>query len=403
MKVKDGDKLANNNDEKIEPDIQADDDTQCFSIDSAITLLGSKTKEAVSELAELDSILTKISKTSDLTGQQLKELGDSAFETASKYGRTASDYLTAVQEMYRAGFENAEEIAELSMLAQAAGGLESDSANDYLMETNAAYDFKGSVEELNKVLDSQTYIASNTAISMQDMADATSEAASIASQCGVEIDELSALIAVAASKTKESGSEVGAALKNIFTALQDTTNKPVVEAFDSVGISMTKIVDGSEQLKTPIELLKELSVAFHELPEGDTKRARILTDIGEITNDDTFSAILSDWDSYESMLDLYSQGMGSAATEAEKSANDIQGSLNRLHNTWTDTVENVANSDAIITIVNAFNSLLSVVNKATDALGSIATIGLGAGLFAGIKNVGKQLQMQEFRFINCFE
>ncbi len=403
MKVKDGDKLANNNDEKIEPDIQADDDTQCFSIDSAITLLGSKTKEAVSELAELDSILTKISKTSDLTGQQLKELGDSAFETASKYGRTASDYLTAVQEMYRAGFENAEEIAELSMLAQAAGGLESDSANDYLMETNAAYDFKGSVEELNKVLDSQTYIASNTAISMQDMADATSEAASIASQCGVEIDELSALIAVAASKTKESGSEVGAAIKNIFTALQDTTNKPVVEAFDSVGISMTKIVDGSEQLKTPIELLKELSAAFHELPEGDTKRARILTDIGEITNDDTFSAILSDWDSYESMLDLYSQGMGSAATEAEKSANDIQGSLNRLHNTWTDTVENVAKSDAIITIVNAFNSLLSVVNKATDALGSIATIGLGAGLFAGIKNVGKQLQMQEFRFINCFE
>ncbi len=362
--------------------------TQWLSVSSAIMLLISKTKDAVSELVELDSILTEISKTSDLTEQQLRNLGDSAFETASKYGRTASNYLIGVQEMYRAGFDNAEEMAELSILAQAAGDMESNSANDYLMATNAAYDFKGSVEELNKVLDSQNYITNNAAVSMQDMADATSEAASIAAQYGVEIDELSALIAVAASKTRESGSEVGTALKSIFVTLQDTTSKPVVDAFDSVGISMTKIVDGSERLKTPIELLKELAVAFNELPEGDTKRANILTDIGKKYHANTLSAILSDWNSFESMLDLYSQGMGSAAKEAEKSANNIQGSLNRLHNTWTDTVENVANSDAIKTIVNAFNGLLSVVNKATDALGSFGTIGLGAGIFAGIKNVG---------------
>ncbi len=360
--------------------------TQWLSVSSAIMLLISKTKDAVSELVELDSILTEISKTSDLTEQQLRNLGDSAFETASKYGRTASDYLIGVQEMYRAGFDNAEEMAELSILAQAAGDMESNSANDYLMATNAAYDFKGSVEELNKVLDSQNYITNNAAVSMQDMADATSEAASIAAQYGVEIDELSALIAVAASKTRESGSEVGTALKSIFVTLQDTTSKPVVDAFDSVGISMTKIVDGSERLKTPIELLKELAVAFNELPEGDTKRANILTDIGKKYHANTLSAILSDWNSFESMLDLYSQGMGSAAKEAEKSANNIQGSLNRLHNTWTDTVENVANSDAILTIVNAFNSFLSVVNKATDALGSFGTIGLGVGITAFVKN-----------------
>ncbi len=357
--------------------------------DKSIMLLVSKTKEAVSELIELDSILTQISKTSDLTEQQLKKLGDSAFETASKYGKTVGDYLTGVQEMYRAGFDNAEEMAELSMLTQAAGNMKSNSANDYLMATNAAYDFKGSVEELNNVLDSQSYITSNTAVNMQDMAAATSEAASVAAQYGVKIDELSALIAVAASKTNESGSEVGTALKNIFVTLQDTTNKPVVDAFESVGISMTKIVDGSEQLKTPIELLKELSAAFNKSPEEDTKRANILTGIGEKSHANTLSAILSDWDSYESMLDLYSQGMGSAATEAEESANNIQGSLNRLHNTWIDTVENAASSDAILTIVNAFNGLLSVINNATDDLGSFGTIGLGAGILAGIKNVGK--------------
>jgi TP901 family phage tail tape measure protein len=375
--------------------------TQWLSVSSAVMLGVSKTKEAISELIELDSILTEISKTSDLTNQQLRELGNTAFDSASKYGRSAADYLTGVQEMYRAGFKNAEEMAELSLLAQAAGDMESNSANDYLMATNAAYNYKGSVEELNKVLDSQNYITNNAAVSMQDMADATSEAASIAAQYGVEIDELSALIAVATSKTRESGSEVGTALKSIFVTLQDTTSKPVVEAFDAVGISMTKIVNGSEQLKTPIELLKELSVAFNELPEGDTKRANILTDIGKKYHANTLSAILSDWESYESMLELYSQGIGSAANEAEKSANNIEGSLNRLSNTWTDTIENILNSDAILTVVKALNGLLSVINNVTDKLGSLGTIGLGAGLFAGVKNSGVRKCVLFICF--CFE
>jgi len=371
--------------------------TQWLSISSGIMFLVSKTKNAVSELVGLDSILTEISKTSNLTNEQLQKLGDSAFEKASKYGRTASDYLTGVQEMYRAGFENAEEMAELSILAQSAGDMESNSANDYLMATNAAYGFKGSVEELNKVLDSQNFITNNAAVSMQDMADATSEAASIASEYGVGIDELSALIAVVTSKTRESGSEVGNALKSIFVTLQDTTSKPVVEAFDSVGISMTKIVDGAERLKTPIELLKELSVAFNELPEGDTKRANILTDIGKKYHANTLSSILDDWSEFENMLNLYSQGAGSAAKEAEKSANNIQGSLNKLHNSWTDTIENIANSDAILTIINAFNSLLFVINKVTGAFGSLGTIGLGAGIFAGVKNIGKYVRVYGFQ------
>lgn len=362
---------------------------QWLSAGSAVMLGVSKTKEAISELIELDSILTEISKTSDLTNQELKELGNTAFDSASKYGRSAAGYLTGVQKMYRAGFKNAEEMAGLSLLAQAAGNMEANSANNYLMATNAAYNYKGSVEELNRVLDSQNYITNNAAVSMQDMADATSASASTASQYGVKIDELSALIAVAASKTRESGPEVGTALKSIFVALQDTTSSPVIDAFESVGISMTKIVDGSERLKTPVELLKELSAAFNELPEGDTERANILTVIGEKDHANTLSAILSDWESYESMLDLYSQGMGSAAEEAEKNTNNIEGSLNRLSNTWTDTIQNVISSNAILAIVKSLNGLLSVINKVTDKLGSLGTIGLGAGLFAGVKNTGK--------------
>lgn len=365
--------------------------SQWLSVSSAVMLGVQKTKEAVRELKELDNILTEISKTSDLTTSQLKKLGDTAFETASQYGKKASDYLTGVQEMYRAGFDNAEEMAKLSLLAQSAGDMDATSANNYLMATNAAYKYKGSVEELNKVLDGQNYITNNAAISMKDISDATSETASVAAQYGVQINELSALIATATANTRESGSEVGTALKAIMINLQDTTSKPVTETFNSLGISMTKVVDGAERLKTPIELIYELAEAYNSLPEGDVMRANILNEIGQKRHANTLASILSDMKGFEDMLDLYSNSSasGSALREAEKSANNLQGSLNKLSNTWTNTVENIANSDGLKTAVNTFNWLLTGVNKLTDALGSLGSIGLGAGIFAGFKNFGR--------------
>lgn len=343
--------------------------SQWISVSSVIMAGVYKFKEAVSELKELDTILTEISKTSDLTNNQIKELGANSFQTASKYGKTASDYLTGVQEMYRAGFDNAEQMSELSVLAQSAGDMDTDAANDYLIATNAAYDYKGSVEELNKVLDSQNYITNNAAVSMKDMADATSIAASIASQYGVKVDELSSLIAVAVSKTRESGSEIGTALKALFINLQNTTSNPIKNAFDSVGISMTKMVGDSEQLKTPIELLKELSTVFNSLPEGDKKRANILTAIGGKHHANVLSSILSDPEAYTSMMDLYNSDSSndSAQHEAEKSANNWEGTLNKVSNSWTELVSKFAESDSIITVLNLVNDL-------TKALGGLADV-----------------------------
>ena len=373
--------------------------SQWISISSAVMLGVGKFKDAISELKELDDILTEISKTSNLTSSQLKELGNSAFDSASEYGKSASDYLTGVQEMYRAGFENASEMSELSILAQSAGDMTAEMSNDYLIATSAAYDLKGNVKDLNDVLDGQNYITNNAAVSMSDMASATSEAASIASQYGVKINELSSLIAVATAKTRESGSETGNALKSLFINLQDTTSDPIRKAFEAVGISMTKMVNGAEKLKTPIELLKELSKAFNELPEGDTRRANILSDIGGKWHANTLSAILSDWSSFEKMESLYSQGSGSALQEAEKSANNLSGSLEKLSNDWTSFVQNIVNSDGLKTGVNLLDGLLKGVTSLSgglNSLGSFGTMGTLVGLVQSITGHGENLLRPSF-------
>lgn len=359
-----------------------------LTINTLFMTMAAKSKDAITELKEIDNILTEIGKTSNMTSLELEKLGNASFKTAGKYGREASDYLTGVREMSRAGFTNTDEMAELSILAQSAGSLQRETADGYLIATNAAYDLKGNIEKLNAVLDSQYYITNHSAINMEDMAQATFEAASIASQYGVQIDELSALAAAVISKTRESGFEVGNALKNIFINLQDTANEPISEVFDALDISMTKFSNNTEVLKSPIELLKELSEAFVKLPENSALKSDILANIGSGSHTGTLAAILSDFDSYYEMLDLYGKGSGSAMDAAMKSANGLSGSLSRLGNTWTSIVNNVVDSDTLIRAANGFNSVLNVVESLTSALGSLGTIGLGAGLLTGIKNVG---------------
>lgn len=116
--------------------------------------------DSVGELKNVDSILTEISKTSDMTSSQLEQLGNDSFDYASKYGRTVSDYLTGVQEMSRSGFygDQAKELADLSVLAQSAGDMTAETANSYLLATNAAYGYNGSVDKLNAALDGQNMI-----------------------------------------------------------------------------------------------------------------------------------------------------------------------------------------------------------------------------------------------------
>ena len=144
--------------------------------------------QSVVDLKEIDNILTEISKTSDLTSAQLKELGKNSFDAASVFGKTAQEYLTGIQEMSRSGFygKQAEDLAKVSIMAQAAGDMTSDVSNSYLLATNAAYGYKGSVEQLTAVLDGQNMISNRNSVSMGDLAEATTQAGSMAAQAGVQ-------------------------------------------------------------------------------------------------------------------------------------------------------------------------------------------------------------------------
>lgn len=377
--------------------------TQWLSVSSSVMLLISKTKDAISEIKELDNILTKISKTSDMTSQQLKQLGMDAYDAASKYGRTASDYLLGVQEMARSGFygEKGFAMAEQSLLAQSAGDMTADLANNYILATNAAYKLNGESDKLNAVLDGQNSITNRNSVAMADMATAMSEAGTVASSYRVSIEDLSSMIGTIESVTKLGGSEVGNAIKAILINLQNVTSDKIVDTLDAANASMTEFVNGAEKLRNPIDILRDLAKTFNQLDEDDPLRAEILTNIGQKYHAAKLGALLQNMEMFDKMLVDYSEGTGSALEESNKSAENLTGTLNKLHNSWTEFVNNIINSDGLKVGVNLINKLVEGATSLTSTFGSLGTIGLGAGLFAGVKNIGKNMRVHGFQII-CF-
>lgn len=385
---------------------------------ASITRLTMKVRQAVTEIKELDNILTEISKTSDRTERSLDKLGKTAFETASKYGRTASDYLKGVQEMSRAGFREqaSEQMAELSILAQSAGDMTADVANKYLIATDAAYQLKGNTQALNDVLDGQNLITNKNAVNLTELAEGTSIVASQAANAGISADQLTAALGTMIATTQQSGSEMANALKGILINLQQIkgyTDEETGETFDAeklskyekaceaMGVPLKEMKDGLLQLRNPMTVLEELANKYKELDSSSTLRANLLSAVGGKYRANALDSLLSHWDTYKKMLSEYNsdEAIGSAMEEANKSAENLTGRLNTLSNTFTDIVNNVVNSKFLTGTVNVLNDVLNFLNGIFKTLGGIQTIipAILSGLT--VKKLGEQLNTPSYALL----
>ena len=359
-----------------------------------ITAVISKIMTAAKELKEINTVLTEIGKiNTNLSASNLKEIGGDSFETASKYGKKAVEYLTNFKEVLNSGYENAGEIAELSTALQTACDITSELANQYIFTTDKAYELGGSVKELTETLDGASYLSSHNAIRMSELAEAMSIVGTQAASSQMDLSETTAAIAALLAVTQQDGSVIGNAFSSILMNLRQVTGEiedggnaideealiRYKEACEALGVSLTTISNGTVSLKEPMQILKELSEEYTRLDESDVKRRNLLDAAGGQDRADTLNALLENYSLYEEMLREYGEGTGALAAEAEKAANSWEGSLNRLSNTWTDTVGNIADSDIIISAINGFNELLDLINKTTDALGTSGALTIAGG------------------------
>ena len=119
------------------------------------------------------------------------------------------------------------------------------------------------------------------------------------------------------------------------------------------------------------------------------------------------AALLANWDKYKKILGDYQNAEGSAAQEAEKTAQSWEGSLNRLSNTWTDLIQNIVDSTSTTNIINFINGIVSGVDTLTEKLGGFKSfLSIVTGGFLTKNGLGKRnailykIKQNNRRFIN---
>ena len=103
-------------------------------------------------------------------------------------------------------------------------------------------------------------------------------------------------------------------------------------------------------------------------------------------------------------MDLMANSAGNADREMSVIMDSLDYKLNRLSETSTSVAQNLFKRDDMKTVVDGLTSVMNAIDKLTSKLGLFGSIGLGAGLFAGVKNIGKTCECMNFKSsVLCFE
>lgn len=150
------------------------------------------------------------------------------------------------------------------------------------------------------------------------------------------------------------------------------------KAAEALGVSLKEVRNGAVALRDPMVVLNELAIAYNKEADDSIKKANLISAIGGKYRGNQLSALLANWDTYKDILETYrsEDAIGSATEEAAKSANNWMGTLNQLKNAWTELVNEVVKSDAIIEILNLVKEGLLDVKKSgiLEYVGNLVTV-----------------------------
>ena len=88
-------------------------------------------------------------------------------------------------------------------------------------------------------------------------------------------------------------------------------------------------------------------------------------------------------------MDSMANSAGNAEAELSVAMDSIEYKLNKVKETGTGIAQNLFKREEMKWILDIISSIGSGIDFLTEKIGLLGTIGFGAGLFAGIKNIGK--------------
>ena len=329
---------------------------------NAIAAVTSAFKNASSTLKDVDKELAEIQKVTKMSSAELNKLGDSAYATASKYGASATSYLEHVAAFTRAGYrETAEGLAELALKTEIVGNTTSEVATKFLLSTDAAFKFHGSISQLSDVLDKASVIDSEYATELDRISEGFPIVASTAQMSNMSVEELIAALGTITAVTQESGTKAATALRAlILNVMKDTTTEVeegvtvTTDQIDSLYSALQKYApeaiaaaEATGKIIDPMEAIGSLAKAYQDGLLTESELVQLASDIGGKLRTNQLLALIQHWDMFESMMSDMGESAGSADEKVSIMMDTWDAKAKVLTNTWTEFIAHMADTSAI--------------------------------------------------------
>lgn len=339
-------------------------------------------KSALDTMKDVDTELANIQKVTGESAEAIQELGQRAYDAASQYGVSAKDFLSNAANFAKAGYDNYEQLAELAIETQLVGDVTDDMASKFLLAADAAYKFSGSTNKLHILLDEANEIENNYATSIYKIAQGFPIVANTAAMANMSVEELMAALGTITAKTQQTGSKAATALRALIMNINKEVGEWIDDGEEKIQVteeSVNSLTDALQKygnaavqaaLETgkvvdPIEALRSLATAWQEGEMTQRKISSILQDLGGKLRADQLTALIENWDTFESMLSDVEDSAGSADKELDVMLGTWESKVNQLSNSWTEFVSHVMDTGAI---KGAIETLTSLVSGLDDAL-----------------------------------
>lgn len=398
--------------------------TSWLSASGMVMTVISKGKEGLSTVKELDTALVDLHKTADMTTQQMEDFYYSSNDVAKQMGVTTQEIIEQSAAWSRLGFSSAEAATKMAQLsskfASISPGMSTDQAQSGMVSIIKAWGLD--VDEVEReVMDNINTLGNNFAESNLDIIEGMQRSAAALAATGTSYQDAFALFTGAQeilqnaevggralrsvtmrmhgySENAEDGlMEVDEELKNITGELINLTKT----AEHSQGVSMFK--EGSNtEFKSLVEYFGEINDIWDEMSQ---KQQNDFLDKAFGKNQAQAGAsIIQNYDSVTAAIEAMENAAGSSEREMSIIMDSVDYKLNKLKETGTGIAQNLFGREEMKSVIDALTKVGEAFDWLTDKIGLFGTLGAGAGIFAGFKNIGKFVRAYNFKsYNNCFK
>lgn len=345
-------------------------------------------RDAVSAMKEVDTQLTNIQKVSGKTTEEIKALGDAAYETASQYGVSASKYLEAVYTFQKAGLgDSAEKLGELATKAMLVGDTTSEVATKFIIATNAAWKLNGSYSDLSHAVDYADYINNNYAATLSDIAEGLPMVAATAAQAGMTMEETMAAIGTIVSQTAQTGNRAGYALRALIMNLAKetgdigegfTVTEESIKSLDAILAKYepdaVKAAAAAGKIVDPMTAIAAMAKAAEDGLLNQAELFQLLSGIGGKLRTTQLTALVNGQEMYNEMLSKTASVAGTADAEIETMLTSWEAKTQILQNTWADFIQQTVESDSIKGVLDLSTGVLKLVGNLGNIIPVVAVL-----------------------------